>query len=64
MAEWDDDEKYYKVQIGEILNKQYQVTAKCGKGVFSTVVKAIDLTKKEEVAIKVNFEIKINKYIL
>mmetsp|Transcript_42059 Transcript_42059/g.64763 ORF Transcript_42059/g.64763 Transcript_42059/m.64763 type:complete len:94 (+) Transcript_42059:169-450(+) len=40
MCDWDDDERYYKVQIGEIMNKKYEVTSKCGKGVFSTVVKA------------------------
>jgi hypothetical protein len=37
----DDDNKYYRATLGEILNGQYKVThARSGKGVFSNVVKA------------------------
>ncbi|KAI9298968.1 kinase-like protein [Neoconidiobolus thromboides FSU 785] len=50
---WDDEEGYYKVTIGEVLQERYQVFATLGKGVFSTVVKANDKVENTQVAIKI-----------
>lgn len=43
------------MQIGEILNKRYQVNHKDAnkKGVFSSVILAIDLETQQKVAIKI-----------
>jgi serine/threonine-protein kinase PRP4 len=50
---WDDTEGYYKVILGELLNGRYHVQANLGKGMFSGVVRATDITTKKLVAIKV-----------
>ena len=53
---YDDKEGYYAHRIGDILNDQYKVVGSFGKGVFSTVVRCVDLksaTPGVEVAIKV-----------
>lgn len=44
-----DDEKYYRITIGETI-KDYKIVNKCGKGVFGNVCKAIK--DNEEYAIK------------
>lgn len=49
---WDDPEGYYKVILGELLNGRYHVQANLGKGMFSGVVRATDVTTKRLVAIK------------
>ncbi|KAJ5047202.1 uncharacterized protein L3040_003043 [Drepanopeziza brunnea f. sp. 'multigermtubi'] len=49
---WDDIEGYYKVILGELLNGRYHVQASLGKGMFSGVVRATDVTTKKLVAIK------------
>ena len=49
---WDDIEGYYKVILGELLNGRYHVQANLGKGMFSGVVRAMDITTKKLVAIK------------
>ncbi|RKF62492.1 Dual specificity tyrosine-phosphorylation-regulated kinase 3 [Erysiphe neolycopersici] len=49
---WDDTEGYYKVILGELLNGRYHVQANLGKGMFSGVVRAMDVTTKRLVAIK------------
>jgi serine/threonine-protein kinase PRP4 len=49
---WDDPEGYYKVILGELLNGRYHVQASLGKGMFSGVVRAMDVTSKKLVAIK------------
>jgi serine/threonine-protein kinase PRP4 len=49
---WDDIEGYYKVIMGELLNGRYHVQANLGKGMFSGVVRATDVTTKKLVAIK------------
>lgn len=49
---WDDIEGYYKVILGELLNGRYHVQANLGKGMFSSVVRATDVTTKKLVAIK------------
>mmetsp|Transcript_10150 Transcript_10150/g.29167 ORF Transcript_10150/g.29167 Transcript_10150/m.29167 type:complete len:887 (-) Transcript_10150:1367-4027(-) len=56
---WDDADGYYKIKIGEVIGETYQVKASQGRGVFSSVVRAHDLSKQkdsgeyEEVAVKV-----------
>lgn len=35
-----DDDKYYRITIGEMV-KDYRIVSKCGKGVFGNVCKAI-----------------------
>jgi serine/threonine-protein kinase PRP4 len=49
---WDDAEGYYKVILGELLNGRYHVQANLGRGMFSGVVRATDVTSKKLVAIK------------
>jgi serine/threonine-protein kinase PRP4 len=49
---WDDPEGYYKVILGELLENRYHVQANLGKGMFSSVVRALDTTTNELVAIK------------
>ncbi|TDZ29836.1 Serine/threonine-protein kinase prp4 [Colletotrichum spinosum] len=49
----DDKDGYYKIRIGEILNGRYQVQATLGKGMFSGVARAVDITTKKLVAIKI-----------
>ncbi|KAK9421633.1 putative Kinase-like domain-containing protein [Seiridium unicorne] len=48
----DDKDGYYKIRIGEIMNGRYQVQATLGKGMFSGVARAVDITTKQLVAIK------------
>lgn len=50
---WDDPEGYYKIILGELLNGRYHVQTKLGRGMFSDVVRATDVTTKKLVAIKV-----------
>jgi serine/threonine-protein kinase PRP4 len=50
---FDDEDGYYRFTASEIVNNQYQIVDSSGKGVFSTVVKAINLTTNETVAIKI-----------
>jgi hypothetical protein len=38
--ETDDEHHYYRISVGDLMNKDFRVTAKCGKGVFGNVVKA------------------------
>ncbi|KAI9725274.1 MAG: Serine/threonine-protein kinase PRP4 [Chrysothrix sp. TS-e1954] len=50
---WDDDEGYYRIILGELLDFRYHVQSNLGKGVFSGVVRAHDNQSGELVAIKV-----------
>ncbi|PTB67728.1 protein kinase [Trichoderma citrinoviride] len=52
ILEGDDKDGYYKIRIGEILNGRYQVQATLGRGMFSGVARAVDITTKQVVAIK------------
>ncbi|KAF7528247.1 hypothetical protein G7054_g10197 [Neopestalotiopsis clavispora] len=52
ILEGDDKEGYYKIRIGEIMNGRYQVQTTLGKGMFSGVARAVDITNKQLVAIK------------
>lgn len=53
ILEGDDREGYYKMRIGEVLNNRYQIQTTLGKGMFSGVVGAIDITTKTPIAIKI-----------
>jgi serine/threonine-protein kinase PRP4 len=51
---WDDPEGYYRIILGERIHGRYTVQANLGKGVFSSVVRAIDHENDGQlVAIKV-----------
>lgn len=50
---WDDSEGYYIVIPGEVLENRYVVQSSLGKGMFSTVVKALDNKDNRYVAIKI-----------
>lgn len=49
---WDDQEGYYKVILGELLDGRYHVQTNLGKGMFSGVVRAMDIKTRSIVAIK------------
>jgi serine/threonine-protein kinase PRP4 len=50
---WDDPEGYYRIIMGEVLDGRYHVYTNLGRGVFSSVVKAVDTQNNDEhVAIK------------
>ncbi|KAH8738587.1 hypothetical protein FG386_002002 [Cryptosporidium ryanae] len=52
--ECEDEEGYYVSYIGEVIGNKYKVCSNSiGKGVFSSVVKCINLNTKSEVAIKI-----------
>jgi hypothetical protein len=42
-SNWDDGEGYYKARIGELIGDRFQILGVVGKGVFSTVLKCVDL---------------------
>uniref|UniRef100_A0A673KSQ3 Serine/threonine-protein kinase PRP4 homolog n=1 Tax=Sinocyclocheilus rhinocerous TaxID=307959 RepID=A0A673KSQ3_9TELE len=51
---WTDAEGYYRVNIGEVLDKRYGVYGYTGQGVFSNVIRARDLARaNQEVAVKI-----------
>lgn len=52
-VDFDDDEHYYKAQVGEILETKFRVTGEIGRGVYGGVVKAEDITSGKEYAIKI-----------
>ncbi|KAI0382005.1 kinase-like protein [Hypomontagnella monticulosa] len=52
ILEGDDKDGYYKIRIGEIMDGRYQVQTTLGKGMFSGVARAVDITSKKLVAIK------------
>jgi serine/threonine-protein kinase PRP4 len=52
ILEGDDKDGYYKIRIGEVMCNRYQVQATLGKGMFSGVVRAMDISTKQVVAIK------------
>lgn len=52
LDDWDDQEGYYKVILGELLDGRYHVQSNLGKGMFSGVVRATDQWNTKLVAIK------------
>lgn len=53
ILEDDDKDGYYKIRPSEILNGRYQIQSSLGKGMFSGVARAVDITTKKVVAIKI-----------
>ncbi|KAL8654388.1 MAG: hypothetical protein Q9226_003454 [Calogaya cf. arnoldii] len=53
LDDWDDDEGYYKVIPGELLDSRYHVQSNLGRGMFSGVVRAIDQKFGKLAAIKI-----------
>ncbi|KCV73170.1 CMGC/DYRK/PRP4 protein kinase [Fonticula alba] len=39
---WDDEQGYYQIRIGEMLKGRYRAVAQLGTGVFSSVVRCVD----------------------
>lgn len=52
ILEGDDLDGYYKIRIGEIMDGRYQVQSTLGKGMFSGVARAVDISTKKLVAVK------------
>lgn len=52
-SNWDDEEGYYRIIIGEIFEGRYHIQANLGKGMFACVVKAHDKIENRSVAIKI-----------
>lgn len=53
ILEDDDKDGYYKIRPSEILNGRYQIQSSLGKGMFSGVARAMDITTRKLVAIKI-----------
>ncbi|KAL8993655.1 MAG: hypothetical protein Q9169_006180 [Polycauliona sp. 2 TL-2023] len=53
LDDWDDDEGYYKVIPGEVLDNRYHVSTNLGRGMFSGVVRATDQRLGKLAAIKI-----------
>lgn len=49
---WDDADGYYRLAVGEILDGRFRITTNLGRGVFSSVVKAVNEKSNKEVAVK------------
>ena len=52
LDDFDDEEGYYKIILGELLDNRYHVQSNLGKGMFSAVVRALDQVTSKPVAIK------------
>ncbi|XP_047514309.1 serine/threonine-protein kinase PRP4 homolog [Pieris napi] len=51
---WDDEEGYYNIKIGDIINNnRYTIKSLVGQGVFANVIRAQDTKTNTEVAIKI-----------
>lgn len=53
LDDWDDQEGYYKIILGELLDGRYHVQSNLGKGMFSGVVRATDQKNTGLVAVKI-----------
>ncbi|KAJ5132749.1 hypothetical protein N7448_006907 [Penicillium atrosanguineum] len=53
MDNWDDPEGYYNTRLGELINGRYHVKQVLGKGMFSSVVRALDEKTGQLVAVKI-----------
>jgi serine/threonine-protein kinase PRP4 len=50
---FDDQDGYYRAILGEHIMERYKIQSNVGKGVFSSVIKAIDEKDERQVAIKI-----------
>ncbi|KAL9615888.1 MAG: hypothetical protein Q9160_009174 [Pyrenula sp. 1 TL-2023] len=50
---WDDPEGYYNTILGELIEARYHVQQNLGRGMFSSVVRALDTESQKLVAIKI-----------
>jgi len=50
---WDDEDHNYVVKAGELLNGRYLIERPISKGAYGKVVRAWDLDRNEQVAIKI-----------
>ena len=50
---WDDPEGYYNTILGELIGQRYQVQQNLGRGMFSSVIRALDKQTTKVVAIKI-----------
>ncbi len=48
-----EESGYYNPELNEVLNRHYQITGFCGKGIFSNVVRVVDINNNKEFAIKI-----------
>lgn len=53
MDNWDDPDGYYLTIPGELIEGRYHIQQNLGKGMFSSVVRAMDSVTKKLVAIKI-----------
>lgn len=51
--DYDDEEQYYRTQVGEMLHNQFVVSEQMGKGMYGTVLRAKQVGTNIDVAIKV-----------
>ena len=52
---------YYIPKIGELIHNKYKIVGLCGKGIFSSVVKVVDITSNIGYALKIIRNIDIMK---
>lgn len=50
---WDDPEGYYNIMLGELIDGRYHVQQNLGRGMFSSVVRAMDSRTDSLVALKI-----------
>ena len=53
LDDWDTPDGYYKIWLGELLDRRYSVKGRLGTGMFSGVVRAHDERTRKLVAIKI-----------
>ena len=53
MKDFDDEEGYYNIVLGDHINYRYEIIKILGKGSFAQVVQARDHMKKREIALKI-----------
>ncbi|KAK5084692.1 U4/U6 small nuclear ribonucleoprotein prp4 [Lithohypha guttulata] len=53
MDNWDDADGYYLTTLREKIDDRYEVTANLGRGMFASVIRAIDTKADKPVAIKI-----------